>query len=181
MTPSIDDRIATMITAIQTIIRPALAEADSLAREQAGLLVGHLMMLRAQIDHVPAFERAALRQSIALAGDLVAEARGGSRLSAAAQDLSESIATGKTAVAPAEVRAACQAIDQAVEQLVHAARADGAPGCLAALSARILDHVEARTTIDRAWFAGAGFEADPGALPSIDDLMRRLDEASSAA
>ena len=48
MNPSIDLRIRSMLRALQETVIPALDPSDALAREQAGLLVGHLHALSIQ-------------------------------------------------------------------------------------------------------------------------------------
>ena len=45
MNPSIELRIKTMVRALTEIIIPAIDRDNSLAQEQAGLLIGHLHVL----------------------------------------------------------------------------------------------------------------------------------------
>ena len=58
MTPTIDDRLASIVRALTEVILPHLPPEASLAQEQAHLAIGHLQIIRAQ---------AALGQAIATA------------------------------------------------------------------------------------------------------------------
>ncbi|HMO68292.1 MAG TPA: hypothetical protein PKE25_06450, partial [Novosphingobium sp.] len=67
MIPSIDDRLASVVRALTEGILPHLPADASLAQEQVQLCIGHLQILRAQIDAAPAFEREELADAAALA------------------------------------------------------------------------------------------------------------------
>lgn len=56
MNPSVDARIDSLIRALSQVILPALREDAGLAKEQGQLVLGHLAILRAQIDGTAAFE-----------------------------------------------------------------------------------------------------------------------------
>ena len=76
MTPSVDERLASIIRALTEVVLPHLPEDASLAQEQVHLSVGHLQILRAQFDATPAFEREELDDNKALAAALVATIKG---------------------------------------------------------------------------------------------------------
>src|SRR3546814_13166270 len=63
MTPSVDERFASVIRALTEVVLPHLPADASLAQEQVHLSVGHLQILRAPFDETPAFEREEDRKS----------------------------------------------------------------------------------------------------------------------
>ncbi|HMP55102.1 MAG TPA: hypothetical protein PKD92_00825 [Novosphingobium sp.] len=151
MIPSIDDRLASVVRALSEVILPHLPADASLAQEQVQLCIGHLQILRAQIDAAPAFEREELADAAALAAALDKEIAGceGERTALAA------------AVAGADgsdPRGQRQAIHRAIEGLVGAVSAAGEAGDQAALSRPIIDHEQARARKGRAWGAPFGFD-----------------------
>ncbi len=56
MTPTVDERLASLIRSLSQVVLPHLPPEASLAQEQVHLSLGHLQILRAQIDAAPAFE-----------------------------------------------------------------------------------------------------------------------------
>src|SRR3546814_18301384 len=77
MTPSVDERFASVIRALTEVVLPHLPADASLAQEQVHLSVGHLQILRAQFDETPAFEREEIGDAILLAGELTDAIEGG--------------------------------------------------------------------------------------------------------
>ena len=67
MTPNIDERLASIIRALTEVVLPHLPPEASLAQEQVHLAVGHLQILRAQLDDIPAYELEELEDGVALA------------------------------------------------------------------------------------------------------------------
>lgn len=168
MIPSVDLRLASMIRAMGDVILPALA-ADGFATEQAKLMLGHLHILRAQVDDAPEYERLELGAARRLGGALRDIAAGGSRTMEAASALAEAVAA--TAERPAEVRAGRSAINGAIERLIEAASEDGEPG-FRAEALRLVVRAEAvAADRGRAWFAASGFEGAGGELPAIPDML----------
>jgi hypothetical protein len=154
MTPNIDDRLASIVRALTEVVLPHLPPDASLAQEQIHLSVGHLQILRAQIDAVPAFEREELSDIAALAEALAGKIGGGSATQAALASL---IAVTKAADG-SDVRAEYKAISKAVDAVVKAVASDGDAAGKAALSAIVLEHEAVRTQKDREWFAPFGFD-----------------------
>ncbi len=152
MTPNTDDRLASIVRALTEVILPHLPPEASLAQEQVHLAVGHLQILRTQLDGISAFEREELDDTVALAKALVTVEGGTATTSA--QAALQAAATG----AGDDVRSAVKAINQAIENLVRAVSQDGAAGTKATLSQTILSHEHARVQKDRAWFLPFGFD-----------------------
>ena len=153
MTPNVDERLASVIRALTEVILPHLPPEASLAHEQAHLAVGHLQILRAQLDAVPGFEREELDDAIAIANALGMVAGGAQTIAARA-----ALQTSAKAADGSDVRGQRQAIHVAVDVLVRAVAADGNPADKAATTQIILKHEHARAQKDRQWFAPFGFD-----------------------
>lgn len=154
MTPSVDERLASIIRALTEVVLPHLPPDASLAQEQVQLSVGHLQILRAQFDATPAFEREELDDNRALAAALVAAITGGAATNAATASLNESVISSDGS----DVRGELREINQGIEALVKAVSQDGAAGTKASLSALILEHEKGRVLKDRRWFLPFGFD-----------------------
>lgn len=154
MTPSVDERLASIIRALTEVVLPHLPPDASLAQEQVQLSVGHLQILRAQFDATPAFEREELEDNKALAAALISAIAGGPVTQAAVAGLGAAAQASKTD----DVRAELRAINGGIEALVKAVSADGAAGAKSSLSSIILDHERARVLKDRRWFLPFGFD-----------------------
>ena len=72
MNPSVDDRLNSVLRALQTVVLPALPESASLAREQVMLAMGHIQIIQAQRDATPAFEQEELDDIRAMAAAVLA-------------------------------------------------------------------------------------------------------------
>lgn len=154
MTPSIDDRLASVIRALTEVVLPHLPPEASLAQEQAQLAIGHLQILRAQIDLAPDFEREETDDYVRLATALSTAVSGGPDTRAATDGLAAAIAdTGRHA------RERRRAVNGAIEVLIDAVRSDGDEGSCARLTSLILEHEHARTQKDRLWCVPFGFDS----------------------
>lgn len=154
MTPTVDERLASIVRSLTEVVLPHLPHEASLAQEQVHLAIGHLQILRAQLDDVPAFEREELADVVALAKALGASVSGGAMTSAALADLGATVADADGS----DVRSQTSAINKGVDALVKAVFADGAEGTKPKLSALILEHEKARVLKDRTWFLPFGFD-----------------------
>jgi hypothetical protein len=144
MIPSFDDRLGSVIRALTEVILPHLPPEASLAQEQAQLAIGHLQIMRAQLDAAPGFER----DAAVLGTALVADHGGAAGALKAALDAADGT----------DVRCQRQAIHNAVDALVGAVAASGDAGATARLSATILEHEKVRALKDRQWFLPFGFD-----------------------
>jgi hypothetical protein len=153
MTPTTDERLASVIRALTEVILPHLPTDASLAQEQVQLAIGHLQILRLQFDSVHGFEAEELDDIRALGAELVASIGGGSQTSVALGGLETLL--GKTT---SDVRLALSAINRAVEQLVQAVSSDGDAASKSRITAIILRHERARVDKDRRWFLPYGFD-----------------------
>jgi hypothetical protein len=154
MTPNVDERLASIVRALSEVILPHLPPEASLAQEQVHLCIGHLQILRAQFDAVPAFEREELNDAIAVARDLAGAITGGEQTTAALAAMNAAVA----AADGSDVRGQRAAVLEAVDALVKAVSADGSRNAKASLPGVILKHETPRTLKDRQWFAPFGFD-----------------------
>lgn len=154
MIPNTDERIASVIRALTEVILPQLPPEASLAQEQLQLSVGHLQILRAQLDQIPGYEREELADAVAVGAALTGGVTGGE----ATRHGLASLAAALTAADGADVRGQRQAIHDAIDGLVRDASADGDAAGKAALSSIILARERGRAQKDREWFAPFGFD-----------------------
>jgi hypothetical protein len=169
MNPSLEVRFRSMIRALTEVIIPALDPHNSLAQEQARLLIGHLHAALLQMptaNQVVAAEHNALH---GLADTLLAASSGGPVTRAATAHVRMTLAED----APA-------ALAHALEALVLAAAADGSVETLAASQRAVLAHAKAVSTLGRTWFKPMGFDSDPASLPELSDLLNLEFTASSS-
>lgn len=153
MMPTIDERLASVVRALSEVVLPHLPAEASLAQEQVQLCIGHLQILRAQIDQSPQFEREELHDARALSRELLSTVSGGVVTTTALDALAESVAADD-----GDVRGARLRINTAIDALVAAVSADGTAESSKALRATILRHEAARSLKDRNWFAPYGFD-----------------------
>lgn len=154
MTPNVDERLASIVRALSEVILPHLPPEASLAQEQVHLCIGHLQILRTQLDQVPAFEEEERADAIALAKKLASVVTGDAVTTAAVENLSGAA----DAAAEQDVRSGRKAVLKAVDAVVKAAAVDGNAAARVSLSEIILQHEADRTLKDRRWFAPFGFD-----------------------
>jgi hypothetical protein len=111
------------------------------------------MILRAQMDATPAFEAEEAEDARALGKLLLASGSGGAETTTALETLRLAVDATKSA------RGDRIAIHTAIDTLVKASAADGAPDFCAKLGKIIVAHQTPRTMKDRKWFQPMGFDA----------------------
>jgi hypothetical protein len=152
MIPSVDDRLASVVRALTDVVMPSLPPEAGLAQEQIQLAIGHLQILRAQLDGTPAFETEEAADARAL-GQLLLGAGGGGAATSAA------LASLKSAMdAKASARDDRIAIHTAIDALVKACSADGSDTFRTQIGKIIVTHQTPRTVKDRKWFTPFGFD-----------------------
>jgi hypothetical protein len=162
MNPSIEHRLDSMIRAMSEIVIPALGPDSGLAKEQAGLVLGHLHVLRQQIDQAPRFDRVENDHLKALGASLVAIAEGGSETRHAIGQLVEALGAG-----PGDDNAT----GLAIEALIRAAAVDGSTSFRKGLAPLVLDHGRKSSDRNRVWFAGMRFEGGESELSSLESVL----------
>lgn len=157
MSPNVDERLASIVRALSDVVLPSLPPEAGLAQEQLQLSIGHLQILRAQLDDLPVFEVEELADAAALGQDL-ARCGGGPQTLAATAHLQEALASAKAASGCGAVRVARMEINGAIGALVEAVSADGDPPSRRDLPQTILKTERTRALKDRRWFAAFGFD-----------------------
>lgn len=169
MNPSLDDRIASMIRAMADVIMPALDPNNSLAREQAGLMVGHLQVLRQHVNDAARFEAVELERMEELANRLLGAASGGAQTLSAIDGLRMALDTPGPGSSAGITR--LRSIGMAIDRLIGSSRLDADQDSRAAISALILQHGRHAALLNRVWFAGMGFEAADAGLPPMSEML----------
>lgn len=166
MNPTIDDRLASMIRAMEEVVLPALAGHDGLAGEQAYLVVAHMKQIKSQLPLAGQYERAELVALIKLAGGITDAVTGGPVTTTAARALQEQASAPIASVAGMQV--AIDAISLRLSELVRAANRDGSASFRSQLSRSIIAAGARAAWRDRAWFAATGFETGNVCLPDLE-------------
>jgi hypothetical protein len=157
MTPNVDERIASVIRSLTEVVLPHLPPEASLAQEQVHLSVGHLQVIRAQLDEYVAFERGELDDALVIGRELAGAVSGGAQTSTAVTALRSAVEAG-TGGTPAEVRGQTHAINDAIDGLIIALSADGADGARDTARSIILNREAVRADKDRRLFLPFGFD-----------------------
>jgi len=155
MNPSVDDRLASVVRAVTDVIVPSLPPDAGLAREQAQLVVGHLQILRAQLDAAPAFEQEELTDARALGVALLSKGQGGAKTSAALKSLREAVEHDGSSEHCRQTR---MRIIQAIDLVIRGAAIDGSAAFSDHLSKTVVEMQAVRALKDRKWFALMGFD-----------------------
>lgn len=168
MTPTIIDRIDSMIQAMAEVVIPAIDGSEYLARDQAGLVVAHLNMIRAQLPLADAFEQVELDAALALGRALVPLAAGGDKTMRARDRLANLLGADGLAGSRQD---RCQSLNAAAEHLVRSSRIDGTPQAVSGIAAAVLQFGLAASWRDRVWFNGSGFDAEQQFLPDRTTIV----------
>ena len=162
MLPGIDLRLGNMIKSIEDIVLPALPADESLAREQARLIAGHLAILKEQWRHAVRFEAGSLAAIVDLAWALIPL-------------VADDQARALNAAAEATARIDWQDIDALNASLCSVGKAidtvilgeDGRRPLGPEAWAAVLAYGEKDAQRQRTWFQGVGIDPDRAELPPV--------------
>lgn len=162
--------------AMDEVVLPALDRTHPLAVEQATLVSRYLKFFAQRMDHGYERNRFELIHYTALAKSLAGNAREVSPAIGQALDaaIAKSLEIQSHPVArQSQQQAIAQELGGILCALVRttADLADGAQGLI--IERRILEASRTLLDMQRAWFAPQGWEPDPTALPSLDDVLNR--------
>lgn len=166
MTPSIDLRIATMLRAMQEVVSPAIDGNNSLAREQAALVIGQLKLLAEQWNKAEDYAQACLADLVQSVEGL--QAQGGEHTQQASAGLIAAIADNADWSAEQHFKAVMAGADA----LVRAADLDGEAAFRTALRKALLAFSKRQSLRDRSWFQLSGFDLKPDELHTVDDIIK---------
>jgi hypothetical protein len=175
MTPSIEVRLESVLHGLRDAIIPAINPGEALAVEQAGLIVAQLTMLVKQLPYADRYHRLCRDDARASAAVMVLEPAGGPRSQAANAALAALLA----AEGSHDPHADYLAIAGGIAELTTAAAEDAQPGWRTRVHAEALAFASRQNRRERVWFIDAGFDPDPGELPSLA-AMCSPDHKSSA-
>jgi hypothetical protein len=155
MNPSVDDRLNSVLRALETVVLPALPETASLAREQVMLAMGHIQIVQAQRDATPGFEQGELDDISAMGRAILDIGEAPDACEAQREAL-------KSALEPLcdTPREAAEIIRGAIDDLLVAARQSGEDAYRKDMAKIILPLARKRAGKDREWFAIMGFDID---------------------
>ena len=165
MIPSLDDRLDSVMRALQDVILPPQEPHQSLAIEQAHLSLAHLALVRERLDEAPRFELDEAQALLTLAGRLIETAGGGESTLSAARALHSTV-QGAALDSPAAVRRATHAVGSAIETLIQASLEDGTPAFRASSLEQVLSSDRASAMANRRWNRAAGFEPPVAGAPA---------------
>ena len=169
MNPDLDLRLQSMLKALSDVILPAIPVDQSLARDQAKLVMGHLTVIAAHWKHALNYELENLRLACGLAGELA-----GMNLENALRDELSIAVAQADALDRSDydaVSAAHRELKRIIDRVVSADHSR-AP-MPAALMNAVLRYSARRATRERIWHRGAGLDPDTATLPSIASLFAR--------
>jgi hypothetical protein len=169
MNPSIDVRIDSMIRALSDFVIPEL-DAGGTGAGQAALVLGHLHVLRGQVDLAGPFEKFELTTSLQLASELLAVAAGGERTESAMTGLRAAVA-GASDHDPVGVRSSTETLRGNIEDLIRASAVDGDPAVSDQLQTIVLGHERGQADANRSLFAGMSWESGETDLPDLHSLL----------
>ncbi|MFD2579823.1 hypothetical protein ACFSTD_17200 [Novosphingobium colocasiae] len=153
-----------MIRALDQVIMPALDPNNSLAREQAGLLAGHLRLLAAQWNRTENYARTCLDDLVqSLEGF---EPAGGPHTAKAFDAVARTIA----ARSPNGIEQQYKQLSAVADALVRAVDIDGDAALRQQLHRALLAFSRRQALRDRSWFALSGFDLKPDELIPIEKL-----------
>ncbi|AKH69056.1 hypothetical protein IMCC21906_01378 [Spongiibacter sp. IMCC21906] len=158
MNPSNQLRISTMIRALQESILPAIRDDAPLAKEQAGLMMGHLAAMAQQDGR----ERDVQAREIVLLSDLgnalMTASATENRLTAQREALQQALNTGDKV-----------ALSFAIERLM--AVTDCSKEFKQASASLVLAFSEAHTNLGRSWFLPMGFDPADCDLATVEQQL----------
>lgn len=149
MTPTVDERLASLIRSLSQVVLPHLPPEASLAQEQVHLALGHLHILRGQLDAAPAFEAEEAQDAAQHSRDLLTLGGPG------AAPLADAVA----AAADQDVREQVRTIHAGIDRYIRAAWSNGEPAHRAAVSKLVVAYEQDRVQKDRQWCAPFGFDS----------------------
>lgn len=169
MTPTIDTRLLAIIGALEHLVLPALANADSLVQEQAGLSLAHLKIIRSQLPLIEDYHRICLREMEETGAALLAVASGGAITRAATEGLSGALAETAQPGSDAAIRR--HAVGAAIDALIIASSHDGDRAFLDQSKEIVIEHAFRQSRRDRTWYGATGLDPDRAELGTIEEMV----------
>lgn len=154
-----------MLRAMEEVVSPAIDGNNSLAREQAALVIGQLRLLAAQWNRVEGYAKACLADLVEAVDEL--EPQGGEQT----QRASAAIASAIVGTADWSAEQHFKAVMAGADALVRAVDVDGDAMFRAKLRRSLLAFSKRQSLRDRSWFELSGFDLKPDELYTIDAII----------
>ncbi|WP_433503203.1 hypothetical protein ACQP04_26065 [Pseudonocardia halophobica] len=170
MTPDVDTRLETVVTALRQVVLPALPADEPLAREQANLCIGQLSVIAEQYRFATEYEAICLAEILRLSWALLDAAEGGAALEQAVADLRRTAAAAEDA-STGTPRDRRNAVARQLDDLLRVGGQDGSGAFRSRSQRLVLEHGVRQSARDRAWFRGCGMDPDAAVLPTIGQMI----------
>ncbi|MBL6750033.1 MAG: hypothetical protein ISP90_05890, partial [Nevskia sp.] len=162
----------------------AIDPANTLAQEQARLVIGTLGIIAQRLPLQYRYDRDELRRGIELAGRLGERLPASGEAAAALRQLAASAAQGtevleRARAEPAELEGAVRALRSAVGEVIQAAYPAADAAGRKTLGALVADASREQLLRERAWLSPFGFEPDPKLIPPVETLLAPVAQARS--
>lgn len=166
MLPGIDLRLKNMIKSIEAVVLPAIPADQSLAKEQARLLIGHLAIIKDQWRHAVRFERGSFENMVELAEKLSGHVDG--QQSQVLRDALGQVENIDKADIDALNDGICT-LGAAIDTVILGD--DGKKPLDREARKVILDYGAKNALRERIWFQGVGIDPDRSELPPVADAI----------
>ncbi len=169
-------QIQTVIKALTDVVLPAVDPNNKLAQEQAKLAIGMLQIALQRQPLMYRYDRDELTRYLSLAEALQHEAESLPAAHDALRALAASAKAGADVLAragaePGELEDANFELREKVGALVTLACSSTPISELKPITGLVNAHAKAQLLRERVWLIGQGWEADPKALPPIEELI----------
>jgi len=174
MLASITNRINNLLKSMQYTIIPAINPDDSMAQEQAALLMGHLKVINEQWDKAFLFELGTLKGLIAATEKILEKKTTETGNTAKALD---EVAKTLQEIKGASCKTAMQTSDfvhklgLTIENLLDAGEEDGSEAFRGQLQDIVLDYTENQSMRERIWNQFYNLDPDREKFPTIDEML----------
>lgn len=170
-------QIQSILKAMSDVVLPAVDPKNPLAQEQARLCMGMLSVMAGQLPRQFRFDCDELGRLLQLSERMHALPAAHKLAPQAVDALGQGAQVGRDVLEraraqPSEVLDAVRTLRAATSHFVQESFENDLSG-LETLDVKrlVLDSSKEQLLRDRAWVLGQGWEADPKALPSIDELL----------
>lgn len=171
-----DIQIKSILKAMNDVVLPAVDPNNKLAQEQARLCMGLLGLMAKQLPLQYRFDCDELARLSAYAAELQKLAKGGQETTAALSTLQQQAGKAealleRSRVSPQEVLDAVRGLREATGSLITSVYRDGDSGAQDRVQRATLAMSKEQLLRDRSWVLAQGWEADPKAIPPIEELL----------
>lgn len=171
-----DIQIKSILKAMTDVVLPAVDPNNKLAQEQARLCMGLLGLMAKQLPLQYRFDCDELARLSAYAAELQRIAKGGAETDAALSALKQrtgdaDVVLERAQVSPQAVLDAVRGLREATGSLITSVYRDGESGAQERVQRATLAMSREQLLRDRSWVLAQGWEADPKAVPPIEELL----------